>query len=122
MTLKRVQTGLLVALGAATLAVSAYAATLETVTVTGSRAVSEKTVGRSMTGAPIREVTLSYAVSVADLDLKTAAGKAEAEKRVTAAAKAACTELDKMTALNPSSPDHAVCVKRAVDDAMAKVR
>lgn len=56
---------------------SAYAGTLETVTVTGSRAVSEKSVGRSTIGADIREVSLSYRVNAADRDLASSAGKAE---------------------------------------------
>lgn len=102
--------------------ISAYAGPMETVTVTGSRAVTEKDVGRSNIGAPIREVSLSYRVSAADLDLTSSAGKAELEKRVKAAASAACKELDRLALGNPTSPDDATCVKKAVDEAMAKVR
>ncbi len=101
---------------------SAYAGTLETVTVTGSRAVSEEVVGKSRIGADIREVAVSYRVNVADLDLASSAGKAELEKRVKAAASAACKELDRITFANPTSPDDAPCVKKAVDKAMATVR
>jgi UrcA family protein len=101
---------------------SAYAGTLENVTVTGSRAVSEKFIGKSPMGADIREVSLSYRVNAADLDLASSAGKAALEKRVKAAASAACKELDRLTFGNPTSPDDATCVKKAVDEAMAKVR
>ncbi len=101
---------------------SAYAGTLETVTVTGSRAVSEEIVGKSRIGADIREVSVSYRVNVADLDLASSAGKAEAERRVKAAASAACKDLDRLTFDNPTSPDDAPCVKKAVDKAMATVR
>jgi len=83
---------------------SAYAGTLETVTVTGSRAVSEKSVGTSAIGADIREVSLSYKVNAADLDLASSTGKAELEKRVTAAASAACKELDRLAFGDPTSP------------------
>jgi UrcA family protein len=100
---------------------TAYAAALESVTVTGSRAISETDVGRTPTGVPIKEVSLSYTVKIGDLDPKTAAGKAEIEKRVTSAAKAACTEIDKL-ASGPTSPDDATCVRQAVKDAMAKVK
>jgi UrcA family protein len=101
---------------------SAYAGALETVTVTGSRVVSEKIVGKSTMGADIREVSLSYRVNAADLDLASSEGKAKLEKRVKAAASAACKELDRLTFGNPTSPDDATCVKIAVDEAMAKVR
>ena len=101
---------------------SAYAGTLETVTVTGSRAVTEKSLGKSPLGADIREVSLTYRVNAADLDLASSAGKIELEKRVKAAASSACKELDRLALGNPTSPDDATCVKRAVDEAMAKVR
>jgi UrcA family protein len=101
---------------------SVYAGTLETVTVMGSRAVSDEVVGKSRIGADIREVSVSYGVNVADLDLASKAGRAEAEKRVKAAASAACKELDRITFADPTSPDDANCVKKAVDKAMATVR
>jgi UrcA family protein len=101
---------------------SAYAGTLETVTVSGSRAVSEKTVGVSSIGADIREVSLTYRVNVADLDLASSAGMAELEKRVKATASAACKELKRLSFGDSTSPDDATCVKRAVDEAMATVR
>jgi UrcA family protein len=101
---------------------SAYAETLETVTVTGSRAVSEEIVGKSSIGADIREVSLSYRVNVADLDLASSAGMAKLEKRVKATASAACKELDRLAYGNPTRPDDATCVKKAVDEAMATVR
>ena len=101
---------------------SAYAGTLETITVTGSRAVSQKSVGTSTIGADVREVSLSYKVNAADLDLASSAGKAELEKRVKATASAACKELKRLAFGDPTSPDDATCVKKAVDEAMATVR
>jgi UrcA family protein len=84
--------------------------------------VSEEIVGKSSIGADIREVSLSYRVNVADLDLASSAGMAELEKRVKATASAACKELDRLAYGNPTRPDDATCVKKAVDEAMATVR
>lgn len=109
-------------IAALAVAASAHAAPLETVTVTGSRALTQKDVGATTTGVPVQEVSLSYAVKIADLDSKSAAGLAEIEKRVAAAAKAACKEIDRLALGNPTSPSDAACVKKAVDDAMAKVK
>ena len=114
-------TGLAV-LAALAVVVSAYAASLETVTVTGSRGLTQKDVGKTSSGLPIEEVSLSYTVKIADLDPNSAAGLAEIEKRVTAAAKAACAEIDRLALGNPASPNDAACVQRAVDAAMAKIK
>jgi UrcA family protein len=103
-------------------AASAYAAPLETIVVTGSRGLTQKEVGRSTIGAPIQEISLSYTVKIADLDPKSAAGRAEIEKRVKAAAKAACDEIDRLALGNPTSSSDAACVKKAVDDAMAEIK
>lgn len=121
-TMKTILTGLTAAIVAATIfAASAYAGALETVTVTGSRSVSEKALTRSPIGAPIKEVSISYKVSAADLDLTTSAGKAELEKRVTAAANSACKEIDRLALGNPTTPDNAACAKAAVKTAMEQV-
>ncbi len=121
--MKGIHTGSAIAIIAAVaVAASAYAAPLETVTVTGSRALTEKSVGQTMHGVPVKEVSLSYTVKVADLDPGTAAGKAEIQKRVTEAAKAACKEIERLAMGNPTSPGEAACVKNAVDEAMAKIK
>lgn len=114
-------TGLAV-LAALAAVVSAYAASLETVTVTGSRGLTEKEIGKTSSGLPIEEVSLSYTVKIGDLDPNSAAGLAEIEKRVMAAANAACKEIDRLALGNPTSPNDAACVKRAVDAAMAKIK
>ena len=105
------------------LAASSYASPpdSETVVVTGSRALTETDAGRTTYGVPIKEVSLTYRVNVGDLDPKTAAGRAEIEKRVATAAKAACDELHRLAMGNPTSPDEAVCVQQAVDAAMKTV-
>lgn len=90
--------------------------------VTGSRGLTQKEVGKTASGLPIQEISLSHTVKIADLDPNSAAGLAEIERRVTAAAKAACDEIDRMALGNPTSPSDAACVKRAVDAAMAKIK
>ncbi|MDH4312799.1 MAG: UrcA family protein, partial [Gammaproteobacteria bacterium] len=110
--MRKILTGLMLGMIATTLGgVSAYAGPMETVTVTGSRAVTEKDVGRSITGVHVREVSLSYRVSAVDLDLTSSAGRAELERRVRAAASAACKELDRLALGNPTSPDDATCIR-----------
>ena len=105
------------------IAASSYAGPpeTETVVVTGSRALTETDAGRTTYGVPIKEVSLTYRVNVADLDAKTAAGRAEIEKRVATAAKAACDELHRLAMGNPASPDETACVQQAVDAAMKTV-
>ena len=120
--MRRIHNGTALAvLAALAVGVSADAGPPETVVVTGSRAVAEKNIGRTTLGVPIKEVSLTYRVNIADLDSHTAAGRAEIEKRVTAAAKAACDEIDRLALGGPTSPDDAVCVKLAVEAAMKSV-
>ena len=91
----------------------------EGVVVTGSRVITEQ-VGRSSVGAPINQVSLSYKVSYADLDLKTADGTKKLDERVKTAADAACKELDRAFPL--STPDSGACAKSAVAGAKMKVK
>ncbi len=96
----------------------ALAQTTPEVTVTSTRAV-EKTVGRSASGIPIVDVSLSYGVSAKGLDLTSSNGRAEFEKRVSDAAMEACQELGKR--YPGSTPTDAQCAKAATDKAMAQV-
>jgi UrcA family protein len=47
----------------------------------------------SYTGIPVEEVSLSRHVGFRDLDLTTAAGKGELDKRIKAVAKEACNQI-----------------------------
>lgn len=96
----------------------ALAQTTPEVTVTSTRAV-EKTVGRTASGIPIVDVSLSYGVSAKGLDLTSSNGRAEFEKRVSDAAMEACQELGKR--YPGSTPTDAQCAKAATDKAMAQV-
>jgi UrcA family protein len=88
------------------------------VTVTSTK-VMEKTVGRTTSGIPIVDVSLSYGVSPKGLDLTSSAGRAAFEKRVSDAAMEACQELGKRYPV--SSTSDAQCAKAATDKAMAQV-
>lgn len=87
------------------------------VTVQASRVV-KKTIGTTASGIPIQDISLSYGVSTAGIDLASGAGAAELQKRVADAAKAACKELARQ--YPDSSTTDADCVKTATDKAMVK--
>jgi UrcA family protein len=99
--------------GAAIASESAIAQNIEVITVTAPSAV-HKVVGHSTTGVPIEEISLSYAVGIADLDLTKPSGVSELEGRIDTIAKEACTALDKLNPLNPSDPS---CVTKAIASA-----
>jgi UrcA family protein len=88
------------------------------VTVQASRVV-KKTIGTTSSGIPIQDISLSYGVTTAGLDLSSSAGAAALQKRVSDAAKAACKELGRQ--YPDSSTTDADCVKAATDKAMVKV-
>jgi UrcA family protein len=90
---------------------------LEGVNVEASRVVKE-TVGRAPNLAPINEISLTYRVSYADLDLATKEGASALDKRIHEAAAAACKELGRFYPL--ATPDDSTCAKKASADAMAK--
>ena len=112
----------LAALAALAVGVVAYAEPLETVIVTGSRGLTQKEAGKTSSGLPIQEVSLSYTVRIADLDPNSDAGRVEIKKRVLTAAKAACAEIARLALGNPTSPSDDACVKKAVEAAMAKIK
>jgi UrcA family protein len=93
---------------------------LDEITVQGTRVMSTKRVGRTASGVPIKDISLSYGVSFADLDLASHAGALELEKRVHGAAKAACNELGKQ--FPDSTPSADECTKLAVNKAMPAVQ
>ncbi len=97
----------------------AFAQTTTEVTVEATRVI-QTTVGKTATGIPINEISLSYGVSYAGLDLASTAGAAQLEKRVKDAAMDACKELG--SKYPEAAPNDQQCAKAATDKAMAKVR
>ena len=97
----------------------ATAQDLEEVKVQATRAFEKKVVGRTSSNVPIVNISISYGVSVADLDLATTAGAGELEKRVKDTARTACKEISsRYPNATPSDPE---CAKAAADQAMVKV-
>jgi len=90
--------------------VAAAEKTLENVRVETSRIVVAET-GRDH-GVPSKSVTLSYEVSIEDLDITTPTGMAAAEKRIQNAATAACEEIGEK--YPEATPDVPRCVMAAV--------
>ncbi len=92
---------------------------LQEVQVEATRIVNTKVVGRTASGVPITEVSVSYRVNLADLNLATHSGATEAERRVSAAADAACKQINRQ--YPSATPADKTCAKDASDKAMTKV-
>jgi UrcA family protein len=107
----------LFALGSFLVGSALFAEEMGQVTVTASRP-TEKIVGKSLYGFPIKEVSIAYKVSYADLDLAKHSDATVLESRINDAAKKACAELDKHYAL--MAPGGNDCVKTATAEAMAQ--
>lgn len=103
--------------GLAIAAGATVAQPLEVVTVEAARAT---TVGQTMHGVPIDEITIRSRVSYADLDLTTASGALELENRIRATAESSCRKIDVQFPAEGSS--EAACIKNAVEAAMQEAR
>jgi UrcA family protein len=84
-----------------------------------SSAMSAKTVGKTSSGVPIQDVTLSYGVNAQGLDLSTNTGAKAFEQRVKDAAEQACKDIARQ--YPDSTPNDADCAKAAADQAMVRV-
>jgi UrcA family protein len=91
---------------------------VEQVRVEASKIVSTKA-GSTYSGIPVRNISLSYEVSLDDLDLTTSAGLIAAEKRVNNAAAAACKEINKQEPLTAPADDS--CAKTAANKAIVQL-
>jgi UrcA family protein len=89
------------------------------VKVEATRVLSKETNSRGPTNFPMTDLSLAYGVSLAGLNLATKSGADEAEKRVNAAAAAACKEIGRQYPEATSSENQ--CVREAAKKAMAKV-
>ena len=89
------------------------------VTVQAKRMTSTTLVGRSASGIPIVDISLSYGVSTEGLDLATNSGATALADRVKDAAAAACKEIGQK--YPDATPSEADCAKNATHKAMTKV-
>jgi UrcA family protein len=71
-------------------------------------------------GFPVKDLSLAYGVSRAGLNLATKSGATEAEKRVDAAAHAACKEIGRQ--YPDATPSEDECARDAAKKAMVKVQ
>jgi UrcA family protein len=92
---------------------------LQEVTVQGTRVLNTK-VETTSAGTPILDVSISYGVGYADLNLASQYGPIALEKRVRDAAKAACEEISRQYPQTTTS--NADCARAATDKALIKVR
>jgi UrcA family protein len=102
------------------LAVAASAAVAQPMEVVTVEAARSTTVGQTMHGVPIDEITIRSRVSYADLDLTTASGALELENRIRATAESSCRKIDVQFPAEGSS--EAACIKNAVEAAMQEAR
>jgi UrcA family protein len=89
------------------------------VKVEATRIVSKDATVRSPIGFPMKDLSLTYGVSLAGLNLATYSGATEAENRVNAAALAACKEIGRQ--YPDVTPSEDECARNAAKKAMAKV-
>lgn len=108
------------ALTGVALAVAASATLAQPMEVVTVEAARSTTVGQTMHGVPIDEITIRSRVSYADLDLTTASGALELENRIRATAESSCRKLDVQFPAEGSS--EATCIKEAVGAAMQEAR
>jgi UrcA family protein len=100
----------------------AVAQELREIVVTGKGVVAVKPAGKTASGVPIVDMSISYGVSYAGLDLASAVGAAEIEKRVNDAAKEACKEIAAQHPNQEFTTSEAECAKAAAGKAMVKAR
>ena len=100
--------------------VTASAQNAKEVKIEAERVINEKVIAHITGGGKIIELTLSYPVNFADLDITSARGAAELDKRVKDAARAACEEIG--FKYPNATPSDAVCAQKAAAKAMIELR
>jgi UrcA family protein len=101
--------------------------TREQITVTPPY-VQHRTIGRSYTGAPIEELSLSRVVDLSDLDLSRWSDVQMLDSRVRQAAYSACNQLNReypeslYPSYQSSQSSDRDCVVRATNEGMAQAR
>jgi len=95
---------------------------LQEIVVTARGVLVETPSGKSASGVPIVDMSVSYGVSYVGLDLSSAAGSAEIERRVNEAAKDACHEIGAKRPAQQFTTTELQCTKASVEKAMVRVR
>lgn len=102
----------------AVLAGVAMAQDADEVTVSALRLTNTRVTVSPENGTLVKDITLSYGVSVAGLDLRTKAGAAELQRQVNDAAAAVCREVGRQ--FPDSTPNDQDCTRQASSRAMIK--
>ena len=89
------------------------------VKVEATRIVSKESPIRKPYSFPMNDLSLTYGVSLAGVNLATSSGATEAERRVREAAKAACEAIGQR--YPNATPSDKECAKAATDEGMTKV-
>ena len=106
------------------LAAGTALAAQEEITVTTPRGVTRQEIGRTATGAPIEQISISHRVWAGDLNLSSAADIDELHQRVREVARRSCAELDRLypEAAYPSvDSSNQDCMKSAMDSAIPQM-
>jgi UrcA family protein len=105
------------------IAQSSFTQSDEQITVGTPRTVHRQFVGRSASGVPIEELSLTRHISYADLNLNNPADRNELARRITFAVNRACTQLDNLypDSVFPPVYDHD-CRAQASNEGMAQMR
>lgn len=106
-------------LAAAAVCGGGVAQDLGDVTVQASQ-IDKILVGKSWSGIPVYELSVTHAVSAADLDLRTSEGMVTLQDRVEKAAKHGCHEIGMV--YRDARPDEQTCARQATSEAMGRVR
>lgn len=91
------------------------------ITVVAPREVTRQQVGRSYTGVPIEEISVSYEIPYGDLDLKKTADVDTLRQRITGIAKQACKEVSQLPPYNVSARSRQDCIRKSVKTAAKQV-
>lgn len=99
----------------------AFAAQDEEITVMAPRGVYRQEVGRSPTGAPIEEISVSRRVSYYGLNLRRPSDMNEMARRVRLTANESCDQISRMYPVDNFTTSDADCKSQAFKDGMAQV-
>lgn len=114
--------GLALLAGGFALAGAAVAQQMNEIVVESAPPHVEHVMGSAASAVHYDLISVKFAVSYSDLDLSTHSGATELERRVNAAAKKGCAEIDRLYPLAPEASNDRPCVKNAVDNAMVTAR
>ena len=93
----------------------------EEITVVAPRDIDQKQVGRSYTGTPIQEISVSYEIGYSDLDLKKTADVEALNRRMTHTAKAGLHRSHKALPPYAGSRSRKDCIRKSVKTATAQI-